>query len=177
MKKTILLPSLLLAVFFFLNGCALLPQKKTNLIQWPADIHYMEAVCELNIAWNNMQYSSDMSIKLDYPDTLFLEVYGPFGDTVFSIQKHGGSFVMHAGNDRITNEKQFIDMYKMTINDFIDDVSMKGARQQDTGGTFYIQKEHYRVIYTLYNGEDKMCWINSDGTMCIRFIEANFNKG
>jgi hypothetical protein len=176
-KKTILLPSLLFSVFFFLNGCAFLSQKKLDLIQWPADIYYIEAVCELNIAWNNTQYSGDMSIKLDYPDMLFLEVYGPFGDTIFSIQKNRDSFVMLAGNDKITSEKQFIDLFKMTINDFIDDISIKGTRQQGLGSGFYIQKEQYRVTYALNNREDKMCWINPDGTMCIRFIEAKFDKG
>ncbi len=177
MKKAILLLPLFLVVFFFFNGCALLTQKKTNIIQWPPDIHYMEAVCELNINWNNKQYSGDMSIRLDYPDTLFLEVYGPFGDTIFSIQKDRGSFVMRAGNDRFTNEKQFVDIFKMTIDDFIDDISMKGTRQQDTNGIFYIQKEYYRVTYSLNDSENNMCWTNPDGIMCIRFIEIIFNKG
>ena len=52
----------------------------------------MEAVCEINISWNNMKYSGDMSLKLDYPEMLLMEVYGPFGDTVFSIEKRQGLF-------------------------------------------------------------------------------------
>ena len=94
----------------------------------------MEAVCEINISWNNMQYSGDMSLKLDYPEMLLMEVYGPFGDTVFSIEKNRGSFLLRAGNDKITDEKQFFDIFKMTIDDFMNDISMKGNRQQDTDG-------------------------------------------
>ncbi len=137
----------------------------------------MEAVCELNINWNNTQYSGDMSIKLDYPDILFLEVYGPFGDTIFSIHKDSGFFVMRAGKDIFTNEKQFADVFKMTVEDFIDDISMKGTRQHDTNGNLFVQKPYYTVTYSVNNRENKICWINSEGTLCIRFIEVNFDKG
>lgn len=176
MKKIILFP-LLLCVFLFLNSCVFMIPKKTTVIQWPTDIYYMEAVCEINISWNNMQYSGDMSLKLDYPEMFLIEVYGPFGDTVYSIEKNRGSFLLRAGNHKITDEKQFFDIFKMTTEDFMNDISMKGNKEQDTDGGFYIQKERYRVTYALYNGENKMCWISPEGIMCIRFLEANFNKG
>ena len=56
---------------------------------------------------------------------------------------------MRAGNDKITDEKRFYDIFKMNIDDFMNDISMKGNRQQDKDGTFSIQKERYRVTYTL----------------------------
>jgi len=124
-----------------------------------------------------MQYSGDMSLKLDYPEMLLMEVYGPFGDTIFSIEKNKGHFKLRSGNDEITDEKQFVDIFKMKIEDFIDDLAMKGSRQQDDNGAFSIQRERYRVTYALRTGENKICWITQEGRMCIRFLEVNFNKG
>ena len=179
MKKTILFSLVPLCMFLFLNSCALMPHKRPSpsLIQWPADVNYMEAVCEINISWSNMQYSGDMSLKLDYPDMLLLEVYGPFGDTVFSIEKNMGYFTLRAGNDKITDEKRFYDIFKMKIDDFMNDISMKGNGQQNNDGTFSIQRERYRVTYALRDLENTICWISPEGTMCIRFIEVNFDKG
>jgi hypothetical protein len=178
-KKLILFAFVSLCTFFFLNSCALMPHKTppSSLIQWPADITHMEAVCEINISWNNMQYSGDMSLKLDYPEMLLMEVYGPFGNTIFSIEKDKGHFTLRAGNDEITDEKRFFDIFKMKIDDFIDDISIKGNRKQGNDGTFSIQRERYRVTYVLHDGENKMCWISPEGTMCIRFLEVNFDKG
>ncbi len=176
MKRKLFLSFLLLCAFFLVNSCALLSHKKINLIEWPTDIQYMEAVCELNVTWNNMQYSGDMSVKLSYPDTLFLEVYGPFGETVFSIQKKRDSLLIHGGNGAYTDESQFFDMFKMTIRDFIDDITLKGAKQQNADGTSYLRKEQYQVTYSLDNGENKICWKNPQGTLCIRFLEASFDR-
>jgi hypothetical protein len=163
--------------FFFLNSCALIPRKATSPIQWPGDINYMEAVCEINISLGNMQYSGDMSLRLDYPEMLLIEVYGPFGDTVFSIEKNKGYFKLRAGNDKITDEKKFYDIFKITIDDFMKDISMKENRQLDKDGTFSIQKERYRVTYTLRDEKNEMCWISPEGIMCITFLEVNFDKG
>ena len=124
-----------------------------------------------------MKYSGDMTLRLDYPDVLLMEVYGPFGDTVFSIEKDKGYFTLRAGNDKITDEKQFYDIFKMRIDDLINDISTKGTMQQDNNGILYIQRERYRVIYTFGDVENKMCWISPEGTMCIRFLEVNFSKG
>ena len=176
MKKIILFP-LILCMFLFLNSCAIISPKKTTFIQWPADINYIEAVCEINISWNTMQYSGDMSLKLDYPDMLLMEVYGPFGDTIFSITKDKGYFTLKTGNDKITDEKRFFDIFKMKIDDFINDISMKGSKQQHSDGTLYIQRERYSVTYALHDGKNIMCWLSPEGTMCIRFLETNFNKG
>jgi hypothetical protein len=176
-KKLIVFAFVSLCAFFSLNSCTLMPRKATSLVQWPKDINYIEAVCEINISRSNMQYSGDMSLKLDYPEILLMEVYGPFGDTVFSIEKNKGSFRLRAGNEIITDEKRFYELFKITIDDFMKDISMKENIQQNRNGTFSIQKEHYRVTYTLRNEENKMCWISPEGTMCIRFLEVNFVKG
>jgi hypothetical protein len=56
------------------------------------------------------------------------------------------------------DESQFFDMFKMTIRDFIDDITLKGAKQQNADGTSYLSKEKYQVTYFLDNGENKICW-------------------
>jgi len=124
-----------------------------------------------------MQYSGDMSLKLDYPEMLLMEVYGPFGDTIFYIEKNTGTFRLRAGNDIITDEKRFYDLFKITIDDFMKDILLKENRQLANDGTFSVQKEGYRVTYTLHDEENEMCWISLEGTMCIRFLEVNFVKG
>jgi hypothetical protein len=176
-KKLVLFVLTSLCAFLFFNSCALISHKTPSHIQWPTDINYIEAVCEINITWNTVQYSGDMSLKLDYPEVLFLEVYGPFGDTVFSIKKDKGYFSLRVGNDKFTDEKQFYDVFQMKIDDFINDISMKGDRQLGNNNTFYIQRERYGVTYALNNGENRMCWVSQKKTMCIRFLEANFDKG
>ena len=101
-----------------------------------------------------MQYSGDMSLKLDYPDMLLMEVYGPFGDTIFSIEKDTGHFTLRAGNDKITDEKRFFDIFKMKIDDFMNDISMKGSKQQNNDSTLYIERGRYRVTYALHDGKN-----------------------
>jgi hypothetical protein len=175
-NKTIPFFVLSICTFFLLSGCALM-RPTAVFIQWPADINYMEAICELNMSWKDLQYSGEMSLALAYPETLSLEVYGPFGDTVFSIEKKNGNFRMKTGNEEITDEKRFHDIFKMNIEDFINDITMKGYKAENSNGTSYIQREHYRVIYHLNDTENKICWISSEGNICIRFLEVNFDRG
>jgi hypothetical protein len=175
-KKTILFSLMPFCMFLLLNGCAHTSRKTASVIQWPVDVKYMEAVCEINISWSTLQYSGDMSLKLDYPELLLMEVYGPFGDTIFSIEKNKQHFVLRAGNNEITDENQFFEIFKMKVDDFMNDISIKGIRQSNNN-IFSIQRERYLVTYTLQGGENKMCWISPEGTMCIRFLEVNFDKG
>ena len=77
-------------------GLCLFPRSAAE-ISWPEKINYMEALCELDMAWKGMNYSGTMSLSLDYPDKVQLEVYGPFGDTLVYLRKDGGNFVLVAG--------------------------------------------------------------------------------
>ncbi|HEX2964485.1 MAG TPA: hypothetical protein VHO84_01795 [Syntrophorhabdaceae bacterium] len=165
---------LLICTLFFQYGCALFPSRESTPIEWPSDISHVQAIAQVNIAWNNMRYSGDMSLKLDYPDSLFVEVYGPFGDTVLSIQKTPESFLLRSGSDVYRDEAQFARQFHMTVDDFMDDLAMKGSVQSDTNGNLFTQRNGYRVVYSLLNNQNRMCWLSSEGTMCIHFLEAVF---
>jgi hypothetical protein len=65
----------------------------------------------------------------------------------------------------------------MKIEDFINDITMRGYKAENSDGTSYIQRERYRVTYRLNDTENTICWISSEGNICIRFLEVNFNRG
>jgi hypothetical protein len=171
-------PALICSVLvaFLLNGCAM-KHSRISIIQWPQEIGYMEATGELDISWKDLKYSGEMSLKLDYPETLFVEVYGPFGNTVVSIEKEKDRFVMRAGNDEVNDEKRFHDIFKMRIEDFMKDITLRGERKRESDGTFTIQREGYKTIYRFNDAENKMCRVSPEGTICITFLEVNFDKG
>ncbi|MBA4390363.1 MAG: hypothetical protein C0399_05440 [Syntrophus sp. (in: bacteria)] len=176
MNKTFPAVICLVFIVFLLNGCAM-KHSRVISIQWPQEIGYMEVMGELDISWKDLRYSGEISLKLDYPETLFIEVYGPFGSTIVSIEKDKGRFVMNAGNDVLNDEKRFRDIFKMKIEDFINDITMRGERKRESDGTFSIQREDYRTIYHLNDSENKICWVSPEGTICITFLEINFDKG
>ncbi len=165
---------LITCVFLLQYGCSTFAGRENTPIEWPADIRYMEAVAHVSIEWNTMRYSGDMSLRLNYPDSLFLEVYGPFGDTILSVQKTDGSFLLRTGSDIYRDETQFERQFNMTVTDFTEDLAMKGSVQSDGQGNLFIQRDVYRVVYSLSDGQNRICWLSSEGTMCIRFLEASF---
>lgn len=136
----------------------------------------MKAIGEIDISRKDLYYSGDMSLSLHYPETLLLEVYGPFGDTIVSLKKDHGRFVMKTGKDVIKDEERIARVFGMTVTDLMDDLTMRGEMLQDNGrGLPYIQRKQYRVLYNVKNHpKPSMCWLNTDGTICINFNEASF---
>ncbi len=176
MKRVVSLYLFCLPAIILLTGCASVRHKAT-VINWPASIDYMEAICELNISWKDVRYSGEMSLKLDYPGMLHAEVYGPFGDTLVSIERDNSWFLMKAGGEETRDEKRFLDVFHMSTEDFMNDITFRGDIQHDSNGVPYIQREHYRVLYHLDGPEYTMRWISPEGTICIKFLEVNFDKG
>lgn len=168
MKRIVLL------CVFFLSACALFPHKVSH-IRWPDNIEYLEALCELDMSWKNMKYSGSMSLIIEYPDKLHMEVYSPFGDTIVYLNRDRESFLSISEDERITEEKRFEEKFGIKLNDFIDDIVMKGYKNRMPGKS-YIQRGYYRVIYTLSPDENKICWEGMDGRICMKFIEARFNR-
>lgn len=158
---------------FLLCSCALI-QKKVEVIRWPEDINYMEAECELDMAWMDMKYSGSMSLVMEYPFRLSIEAYSPFGDTVFFLNRYKDYFLMLTGEERYTNEKAFESRFNINIKDFIDDLALKSIKGLPKGNN-EVKKNDYKVIYRLDN-EKKICWEGSEGRICIKFIEVKFTK-
>ena len=132
MRKGIILS----CVLFLLCGCALLPRRATEIV-WPGKVDRMEALCDIDVAWKDMNYSGSMSVSLDYPSKFRLEVYGPFGDTIVFMSKEGEKFVLVAGEERFTDEKAFEEKFDIRLRDFIDDIAVRGEGEagiQGSGG-------------------------------------------
>jgi hypothetical protein len=163
-----------ICVVILFSGCALFPRRAAE-IRWPEKIDYMEALCELDMAWKGMNYSGSMSLSLDYPDRLQFEVYGPMGDTAVYLKKDGGRFLLVAGNEKFSDERAFEEKFDITLSNFLDDVTMRTPREGGTEG-LYALRERYRVSYNLGGRRNNICWEGPEGKICIRFLEARFNK-
>lgn len=162
-------------ISFLISACALMP-RKTVQIAWPDNIQYIEAFCELDMAWKNSKYSGSMSLKLEYPDKLIIDVYGPFGDTVIHLKKEGEKYLLVTKEVSTSEEAEFEQDFGIKLSEFIDDLVLKDYRRGETGNK-YIQKRLYKVKYELDSGGDNsICWEIKDGNMCITFLEAKFEK-
>ena len=161
--------------FLLISACALIP-KKTVQIAWPDNIQYIEAFCELDMSWKDTKYSGSMSLKLEYPDKLTIDVFGPFGDTVIHLNKEGEKFLLVTKEGSTSKEAEFEQDFGIKLSEFIEDLAIKSYRKGDTGNEF-IQRNSYKVIYNLDSGGDNsICWEIKDGNMCITFFEAKFEK-
>lgn len=172
MKKALLL---CVAISLFFCACSHI-YKKTVLIAWPEDFDYVEAFCEIELRFEDQQYSGEMSLKVEYPGSIFIEVYGPFGNTVLSVARSGDRFVMHAENKELTNEDDFFRFFHIRIDDIIEDLTFKGTL---TGSGSVMRKERGNYTVTYYTGDDenRICWRGQKGDFCVKFLEANFSKG
>lgn len=160
-------------MFFLLFSCALLP-KKAGIITWPEDINYIEAMCELDMVWANINYSGSMSLIMEYPDRLSIEAYSPFGDTIFFLNRFKDFFLLLMDGERIIEEKGFAERFKIDIRDFIEDLALKNAKEVSKKDG-EINKGRYRVVYRLM-GQNTICWEAEEGKICIKFIDAKFTR-
>ncbi|MEI6152677.1 MAG: hypothetical protein WCQ90_01155 [Deltaproteobacteria bacterium] len=171
MKKIVLL----MFVFLLISACALIP-RKTVQIAWPDNIQYIEALCELDMAWKNTKYSGSMSLKLEYPDKLVVDVYGPFGDTVIHLEKDGEKYLLATKEGSTSEEAEFEQDFGIKLSEFIDDLALKEYRN-GVDGNKYIQKGRYKIKYDIDgSGDNSICWEMKDGNMCVIFLEAKFER-
>jgi len=164
-----------LSLIVFLSACALL-QRKIEVVPWPPDVSYLEGEGEIDIAWKKERFSGSFAVKMEYPDMLLLEVYGPFGQTLLHLKKDRDSFLFVAGGEKTTDETVFRDRYGFGTRDLIDDLAMKGPRQEAAEG-WVTERERYRVVYANdRKGAQRICWKNGNDTICLTFSEAIFQK-
>lgn len=166
----------ILCVAVLLHACAILP-KRTARIVWPDNIEYMAALCELDMSWRGMTYSGAMSLQVNYPDTLLIEVYGPFGNTVMYVKKDRNGFLLENREVRDTEEGKFEKEFGIQLSDFIEDITMKATKESDEKGSSVMQRRGYTVTYRLDNDENTICWRGADGHICIQFLEVSFDRG
>jgi hypothetical protein len=168
-KKTVII----VCIFILLSSCTIF-SRKTNII-WPDKIGYMEALCDIDMSWRGMKYSGSMSLKMKYPDIFQIEVYGPFGETVVYLAKNRDKFSFISSDEKFTDEKVFEEKFGIKLHDFMDDISTVNYRKNSQEG-MYFKRENYVVVYRLDNAENSICWKGTDGSICIKFLEAVFDK-
>jgi hypothetical protein len=164
----------LICALLLLPSCALFPRRAAE-INWPEKIDYMQALCELDMAWKGMNYSGSMSLSLDYPDKLQFEIYGPVGNTIVYLKKDGDRFLLVAGDEKFSDENAFEEKFDITLRNFLDDVTLR-TKLENSADSLYAVRERYRVSYNLSDQNNKICWEGAEGRICIRFFEARFNK-
>ena len=156
-------------------GCAT-SGRNLPVVTWPKEIRAIEGLCDLTINWKDVKYSGEMSLRVRYPHVLNVEVYGPFGDTLLSMKKDDKSFLMKTSKEEIADEGRFREIFHITTEDFIEDITMKGVKRENAESpVFTLEKDYYKVDYDLSPGKNKICWIRPEGNICIRFLEVNFD--
>jgi hypothetical protein len=156
-----------------LPACALIPTK-IEVLPWPGKVTSMEGEGDLDIAWKKERYSGAFAVKMDYPDQLVFEVYGPFGQTLVYVKKAPGEFLVIAGDEKSTDEGLLKERFGLDANDLIDDLAMRGERKETPDGTV-IERANYRVEYTQdRRGRRLIRWKGVDGTISLTFGDIQF---
>jgi hypothetical protein len=159
----------------FLSACASIPQK--SAIEWPDTVEYIEASGDLAMSWRNLDFSGSVSVQMDYPTLFVLEIYGMFGQTIAYVKKEREEFLLVAGDEKSTDKRAFEERLGLRLDAFMDDVAMKGEKEQVNGSTI-ITRPNYRVIYGQdRKGRRKMTWEGPDGRMELLFTQASFTRG
>ncbi len=171
MKKAFVL---LVALSFFLLACSHSGRKPVSTT-WPPQLDYLEALCEIDVMLKTQQYNGDMSLRVSYPHDLFLEVYGPFGNTILYVDRSEDHFMMRMDSEELTNENDFYKLFRIRIDDIIEDLTLKGSLETEAGTPFK-QRSDYRVSYHLYDTENRICWKGLEGDFCIKFLEVSFSR-
>jgi hypothetical protein len=135
----------------------------------------MEALCDLDMAWGDLRYNGSMSLKVHYPDQFLLEVYGPFGETALFVRKDKAAFLLVSGDEKVTDERLFERRFNLSLGDLIEEVTLRPLSFPYQGEAT-VERKTYRVTYNLGEEENRICWTGEAGGMCIRFLEARFEK-
>ena len=170
MKKVI---SLSVGLMLLLSACTLFQPKGRRII-WPEKIRYIEAMCDLDMSWKDMKYNGSMSLIMNYPSGLRMEIYGPFGNTLMFLKKEKDDFLLVTKEERFTDASFFEERFGFKIQDFMDDIATIAEKNNVDKGQLIIQREAYRVLYKFKNKENTICWESKEGSICVKFLEVKF---
>lgn len=161
-------------MLLLLAGCASIPD--TSHVTWPDHIDFMEATGEVDVSWRKADFSGSLLLRMDYPRFFLLEVYGPFGQTLVHVKREGAAFLFIAGDEKATDERLFEEKTGLRVQQFMDDLAMRGERKELAGATV-IERGRYRVLY----GQDRrgrrtIAWEGDDGTMMVVLSQVSFAR-
>ena len=160
--------------FAFLTACASITKK--SIVEWPDRVQYVEASGDLSMSWRKIDFSGSVTLQMNYPTLFVLEIYGMFGQTLAYVKNEGGNFLLMAGDEKTTDRREFEERYGLRLEDFMDDLAMKGEKKQANGSTI-IERPNYRVIYDKdRQGRRKITWEGPDGRMRLLFTQASFSE-
>jgi hypothetical protein len=155
-----------------LSACALV-QRKVEVLPWPSDLSVLEGEGDIDVRSQKERFSGSFILRMSYPDNLFLEVYGSFGQTFVHLQKEGPRFLLIAGEERTTDEKLLVDRFHFTVSELIEDLALRGERRETADGWVATRKD-YQVVYSHdRRGRRNMCWVREDSRLCLTFNELN----
>jgi hypothetical protein len=165
---------LLCVCLVLLAGCAGLQKRAEQ--PWPASVTFIETEGDIEMAWRDTKFSGSMALKMEYPGTLDLEIYGPFGQTIAFLKKNEQEFLFAAGDERITSESVFHQRIGIDVRVFMDDIAMRGDKVEAPGGAFIV-RDDYRVTY----GHDKrgrreISWEGRDGRISLTLTGESFDR-
>lgn len=163
------LPLLLFCLLLICSSCAIAVRKAP--FQWPATVEYMEGSGDMDLSWKGRTFSGSFALKLESRSMLLFEVYGPFGQTVLQVKKVGERIDIITAQGGTAKERLFEEQYGMSVNDFIDDLLMKGPLKQTAEGAYIDRSKGYRVSYEGNTDRPKICWLNPEGSICLSFTE------
>jgi hypothetical protein len=105
-----------------------------------------------------------------------MEVYGPFGDTIMFLKKDDDNFLLATKDERFSDANLFENRFGIKIQAFMDDIVMISIKEGGKSKGFAVQRPDYRVLYTMKDKENMICWERKDGKICIRFLEVKFKE-
>ena len=162
----------LLALLLLLSACTLV-QRRVEVLSWPPDLPRFEGEGDLDFRSQKERFSGSFLIKMAYPDHLFLEVYGPFGQTLLHLQKNGDQFLLIAGEEKTTDEKLLVERFHFTARELMDDLAMRGEKEETPDG-LVATRRGYKVSYGHdRRGRRNMCWQREDGFLCLAFKDIS----
>jgi hypothetical protein len=158
-----------------LISCAAI-RRPVEVVPWPSTIESLEGEGDLSFVSPKERNSGSFLVSLSYPDRLFLEVYGTFGQTIVHIEKNHEKFLFIAGDEKTNDERALSQKFGFTSRELMDDLTMRGLKEKSSEGTV-IRRPAYEVIYSRdRRGRSTICWERPDGHICLVFDKIGFEE-
>jgi hypothetical protein len=159
-------------------GCALVqsPPDSKGLVFWPSHITYLEGEGDLSFSSQKERFSGSFLLSLTYPSHFFLEVYGPFGQTIVHVERNNDSFLFVAGEEKIYDESAMSRRFGFSSLQLMDDLCVKWPVETNPSG-FAIHRPGYDVVFSKSRrGKQSVCWEKHDSRICLVFDKVIFEE-
>ncbi len=164
----------LLSLLVLLSACAL-AQRRVEVLPWPSDVSFLEGEGDLDLRSPKEHFTGSFLIRMSYPDKLFFEVYGSFGQTLMHLEKDGEHFLLIAGEERTTDERALLDRFGFAARELMADLALRGEKRPTTQG-MVTERKGYEVVYGHdRRGKRNMCWERPNERLCLTFSDVTLS--